>query len=306
MSEVSQAHLLGGQFEATFRRHGVPFELVEEFPIEQIVFNRNVQVREKDIAPTHRVRRYEEQMNAGTVFPPLVIRKQDKALLDGNTRLAAYNRIGRAATAVYVVDPRNDNTAVILAASLNQLGGADLHPDEARAAALKMSRQGFSVAAISKEIGVSGAKITRWQNVEAGRKHAERLGQSDAFDDLSQNNQETLAKVSRDGAFVELLKVMTEQQPKTPELKDLVKRVNVAGSDDEALEDVRRTSLAWPESDGSKSRSKSPAMAAEAPLTKLAKQDPGYWVDRAQSERLLPLWRQVRDLANAVVAQYEA
>lgn len=305
MSEVNIPQALGGQFEATFRSLGIPFELVDEFDIADITMNPAVQVRQSDIAPIRRVHRYEEQMRAGAVFPPMVLRKHDKALIDGNTRMAAYNRMGRAVTPVYLVEPRNDEQALILGGALNQLGGADLDQKDAMTVALLMARRGTAVATISKTIGISAAKITRWTNVEQGRQHAERVGAEADYLDLSQNNQEHLAKIARDEPFKKLLKTLAETKPVVHELKDLVKRVNAAGSDDEAVEDIHRTALAWPESDGHKDTAKSPALAAYAPIKRMVDKDPAWWVDRGQTERLLPMWQQLRDLAKQVIALYE-
>lgn len=303
MSEVLKAEALGGQFEAVFHRHGIPFELVEEFLLADIVRKPEVQVRAKRTAPKGRTARYEEQMKAGATFPPLVVRKHDYALVDGNTRLQAYNRIGRAAVPVYLVEPRNDAATIILGGALNQLGGAELDPEEARKAAVLMSRMGMVGASIAKELGVSARRVFTWTQIDAAHKHAEELGMEPEFEALSQNSQEVLGKVNRDLVFTELLNGLGHKKPKMPELKELVKRVNEASSDEQAVEDVQRTVMGWPEANGGSAHV--PAMSARPKLRTLIDQPADYWVDRVHTDELLPMWRNLSQLSQQVVAMYE-
>ena len=76
-------------------------------------------------------------MRNGAMFPPILLMAPD-LLIDGNTRLKAAQRIGRQTFPAIIVDTKTRDMALILAASLNQMGGERLTPEEAHEAAMRM------------------------------------------------------------------------------------------------------------------------------------------------------------------------
>jgi len=310
MSEFTVHHAAGSLYEAKFRAHGVKFEYVEEFRIREATSDRTIQVRDLgSLAPSKRVDRYLEQMNAGANFPPIVVRAGDFALIDGNTRLAAAAKLGRDVLPAYIVTTDTPRQARKLAGSLNQNGAADLADDEVRRVAMDAKASGESDTWIAREYGVQYSKVRRWIAVDEGAKHAESVGVVDLYGGLTQNQQVTASSVKRDEPFKELVTAIATHQVPNKDLKDLVKAVEAAPSDIAAVEAIKEAALGWPErdpADNSRRHSKpSQALSAKMPLGRLLKQPAEEWIDLSCRDELLPRWEELRELADQVIAGYQ-
>lgn len=233
-SDTGQAfHYL--PIEAKLREWNLQYELVAEFEIDKIRRDPLVQVRAgSHIAPKDRVEEYAQQMKNGAQFPPILLYKPD-ILIDGNTRLAAAKRVGRKTFPAIVVNARRPEMGKILAASINQMGGERLTPEEAHEAAQLMMQEGYPDAAIARELGRDMSQVRRWRQQRDAREHAAKVGISDVADQISAHGLQALAGVTHDEPFVELAKLFRDVRPKPADAKEMVSKVLQAPSDEASL-----------------------------------------------------------------------
>lgn len=308
MTEVTPHHPAGALIEAKLRQFGLTFEYVEDLPLADTRIDPAVQVRHAGvIAPGARVKRYHQQMAAGAEFPPIVVRSGDYALLDGNTRVQAAGRLGRVGLPAYLVDSPANPLARRLAAALNQLGGEDLQEQDLRRAAISAKSHGESDAWIAREFGVDYTKVRRWVAQEQGREHAERVRLEPEFESLSETQKARLAEVSRDQPFAALVRACATRRAPAQGLRDLVKAVQGAGSDEDAVRIVEETVSAWPALNEGDRRTSTPvALAAKMPVGALLAKPVEDWVDMRVRDDMLPRWVELRDRAEAIIRAYNA
>jgi ParB-like chromosome segregation protein Spo0J len=147
------------QAEALFEEWKVPFDLTDNFAIDQIQTQPYSQVRtEEHRAPKANVEQYALQMSNGAVFPPVVLAANDNAVIDGNTRIAAHRRIGRTTIPAYLIKPATATMARAIGAALNMMGGERLSPVEQEQAARDYLEAGFTDAEIARRLG----RNTEW------------------------------------------------------------------------------------------------------------------------------------------------
>jgi ParB-like chromosome segregation protein Spo0J len=220
---------------AKLNEWGLEYTVNRDFVIADVVVQKEAQVREAThIAPTMRVEEYSQQMRNGAIFPPVILRTPN-VLIDGNTRLAAAKRIGRKTFPALIVDTKTKDTAKILAAALNQMGGERLNPSEAHEAALLMMRNDFPDAVVARELGRDLSQVRRWRNQRDVEHRAEQLGLGEEIKQISRTTLGTLAGVSREEPFVELVKLMADVRPKEKDAKQYVTDAMQAPSDEEAV-----------------------------------------------------------------------
>ncbi len=220
-------------FEAKLREWNLQYEVVPEFPIDQIRRDPSVQVRSgQHIAPRDRVDEYTQQMKNGAQFPPIILYKPD-ILIDGNTRLAAAKRVGRKTFPAIVVNARRPEMGKILAASVNQMGGERLTVEEAHEAAQLMMKEGYPDAAIARELGRDMTQVRRWRAEKDVRDHAERLNMSLAG--IPATALRTLVAIPHDEPFAEMAKLFGDVRPTVNAAKEMVTKAAQAPSDEEAI-----------------------------------------------------------------------
>jgi ParB-like chromosome segregation protein Spo0J len=174
------------------------------------------------------------------MFPPILLMTPD-LLIDGNTRLKAAQRIGRQTFPAIIVDTKTREMARILAASLNQMGGERLTPEEAHEAALLMMRPGYPDAAISRALGRDIAQVRRWRTQRDVEHRAERLGLGDEIQQIPRGTHNgLLAGVAHEQPFVETTRLLAEVRPVEKQAKEIITEVQQATSDQAALDLVAR------------------------------------------------------------------
>lgn len=112
--------------EAILREKDVPFEFRERFPLTKVRYDPEdeSQVRQgNDHAPTREIKQYAGQLRAGAEFPPILIRKRDHLVFDGNTRYRAHQSERREVISVYVVDVESPMVMKQLSIAVNQTQG---------------------------------------------------------------------------------------------------------------------------------------------------------------------------------------
>jgi ParB-like chromosome segregation protein Spo0J len=233
------------QIEAKIADWRLPFEFIEEYAVDSVTIDAEAQVRAGiHIAPRERVDEYAAQMRNGAKFPPIVVNER-RALLDGNTRLAAARRVKRATLPTYVVTCGTPEMAVMLAAALNQMGGERLTAAEAAEAAQVMMARGFPDDVICRELGRDPTAVRRWKAQLETTERADRLGLD--VKTLTKAALERLASVRREDPFKEAVALVRDAGIKKPaDITALVDEINQATSDEAALHKIaeRRDELA--------------------------------------------------------------
>jgi hypothetical protein len=225
---------------AKLREWNLVYEIVPDFPLSRIRRDDQSQVRQlAHIAPALRVEEYAQQMRNGAMFPPILLMTPD-LLIDGNTRLKAAQRIGRQSFPAIVVDTKTRDMALILAASLNQMGGERLTPEEAHEAALRMMRSNYPDAAIARELGRDIAQVRRWRTQRDVQNRAESLGLAEQVKLIPRGTLGTLALVTHEEPFVETTRLLAEVRPVEKQAKEMIAEIQQAPSDQAALEIVAR------------------------------------------------------------------
>jgi ParB-like chromosome segregation protein Spo0J len=225
---------------AKLREWNLTYEIVADFPLDRVRRDDESQVRQlAHIAPALRVEEYAQQMRNGAMFPPILLMTPD-LLIDGNTRLKAAQRIGRHTFPAIIVDTKTREMARILAASLNQMGGERLTPEEAHEAALLMMRSGYPDTAISRELGRDIAQVRRWRTQRDVEHRAERLGLGDEIQQIPRGTRGLLAGVTHEQPFVETTRLLAEIRPVEKQAKEIITEVQQATSDQAALDLVAR------------------------------------------------------------------
>ena len=244
--EKTEAEMLTPQelrcapLEAKLNEWGLSFRVEPEFKVTDIRVEEAAQVRSgSHIAPPDRVEEYAQQMRNGAMFPPLLIRKAGNILIDGNTRLAAAKKIGRRFLPVIIVDAKTEDTAKMLAASLNQMGGERLTAQEAHEAALVMIRMDYPDAAIARELGRDQSQVRRWRAQRDVLSRAETLGLGDLEQFMSRTVAGTLGDIRLEKPFVETAKLFQQVPLKEKEARDFVGEVVQAPSEEAALQVVK-------------------------------------------------------------------
>src|SRR6476659_1129206 len=191
------------QAESIFNRWGLSWELIPNFPIDQIQDVAGQQVRFRaNIANLDVVEEYLQQHRNGAVFPPIVL-AHPGTIIDGNTRLAMAHKAERATFPVYMVRVSSLDLAKALGAALNQIGGVRLTADEAYQAAVDMMGENlnFTDAQIAQITGKASWQVKNWRAEQEAARHAQRTNTAPQLAAAPKTQHKTLAKVVQDAPF---------------------------------------------------------------------------------------------------------
>jgi hypothetical protein len=120
--EKSMAKDLGA--ESVLSRLGVKFRYEAELPIESISQSKPHQVRnDAHLAPQAEVNKYAQLLTAGADFPPVLVTANEKAMLDGNTRVAAFRKVKRQTIPAYLCEVRSPRVGRTIAVAMNAKAG---------------------------------------------------------------------------------------------------------------------------------------------------------------------------------------
>ncbi len=299
---LSAGELQYAALEAKLIEWGLTYSVELELPIADIVVSDDNQIRSTGRAPKDRVDEYRMQMQAGTIFPPILIRTPGNILIDGNTRIEAAKKVGRRTMPVLLVDTKTEAMHKILAASVNQMGGQRLTPEDAHAAAQLMLRLEYTDAAISRETGRDQSQVRKWRTQEDVLKRAAALDID--LTDVTRTTIETLADIRLEQPFIEAAKLFTEIRPKPKESREIVGQVVQAASEEAAIQvvtDLRaEMEVAGPPPKG-RNRETGLAHAAIGNLVKFEGR-PSAAFDPAKREQEMELWRRLEKVVASVIA----
>jgi ParB-like chromosome segregation protein Spo0J len=301
----SQEELQYAPLIAKLREWNLQYEYRQDFPVEEVKRSAAAQVRESShIAPAMRVEEYSYQMRNGAIFPPILLRTPN-ILIDGNTRLAAAKRIGRKTFHAIIVDARTPEMAKILAAAVNQMGGERLTPGEAHEASLLMMQQGYPDPAIARELGRDVAQVRRWRQQRDVIDRASKAGLEQQTEQINRSALGTLAAVTHEEPFGELVKLFADVRPNEKKARELVNQVMEAPSDEAAIRAIGglREELA-PEGPPPHAARRSEVPLVRAAIANLLKLQgrvtAGF--DPAQRELELARWQALRAVVEEVLA----
>ena len=145
-----------------------------------------VQVRgEKFLAPPRRVSQYEADMRNGDVFPPVIITR-DGYIVDGNTRIQAYMKLGTKTVAAFrlhvdyasaTASQRKDLES--LGTGMNGRNGAGMNKGNIENLVMRWYEPGDNPRTLAAKIHFPEASVRRIFKIQDGRKWLARLGVTD-------------------------------------------------------------------------------------------------------------------------------
>jgi hypothetical protein len=187
--------------------------------------------------------------------------------------------------------------ALILAASLNQMGGERLTADEAHAAAMRMMHADYPDAAIARELGRDIVQVRRWRNQRDTELRAQRLGLGEEVKNIPRGTLGALAGVSHDEPFVEATRLLSEVRPVEKQAREIIAEIQLAPSD-EAAKDViarYRDDLA-PAGPPPRAATRSPLPVVRAAIANIVKHGDGLdrVINRAQQQDERERWTKLQ------------
>ena len=215
----------------------INYRFEPSFPVRRIRMVEGNQVRlSAHRAPKHMVDRYAEQMRNDAVFPGIVINDAGE-LVDGNTRLAATQRLKRATIAAYVCDDLTPLIARALSVELNQSHGESMTAAEMRAFVIGAVREGqrLNLRSYARMTGMKPGILNRWIRAEEGRSKIAPTGLREKYELLPETVQAALSQIRMQSVFVESARLAIEAQLNMIATKGIVRDVNAAASEAEAL-----------------------------------------------------------------------
>mgnify|MGYP003625572595 CR=1 FL=1 len=235
---LSTVELQFATLEQKLIEWGLPYTVNLEFLIDDIEFSPAAQVRAAaNLAPKERVEEYRMQMQSGAKFPPILLRSPGNIMIDGNTRVAAAKRVGRQTIPAILVDTKTEAMHLMLAASVNQMGGERLTGPDAHAAALLMLQGGFPDSSIAREMGRDQSQVRKWRTQQEVLTRATSMNVD--LDGVTVAVIERLADIRLDQPFVEAAQLFSEIRPKSNEAKEIVTAIATASTEEAAVQVVK-------------------------------------------------------------------
>lgn len=296
--------------EAKLIEWGIEYEYDPAVGVADLVKVQQAQVRKLEHqVDDDTIDQYATFMNQGVIFPPIVLLRET-IILDGNSRVAAAKKAGKKTLAAFKCNFVNPDLAVAFAGAMNQMGGRRLSPEEARSQAEVLMRYDYEDEAIARELGYGRVHVNNWRRDREVREHAERTKISDALAKIKLNDARKLSAIKRDAPFVAVANLVAENKLPAKQVTELVKAVNDAPSEAEALnavDDARQVSVlagpppqrtTLPKEMATARRTLPQLIKLEGRALALVEQDP------ARRQQWLADWEIVRDLAAAVIAAH--
>lgn len=233
---------------------GVKAVLEEKYDTARRNPKDRVQVRlDPNNAPTYMVDRYRLQMGRAA-FPPPVVTK-DGYCVDGNTRFAAYAEREERYISAYVIPIAFESASEderlrlhLLGGLLNSRNGLPLHEDEQRSLVRDALRLNMSDRQISQNVGVQIKLVQKVRSEVRGEERAAAVGLD--VEDVkpaqpTARDRTRLAAIGNlppmpEKALRETVKLAVDTKMPAGELKALGASVQEAGSEELALDRIKR------------------------------------------------------------------
>ncbi len=218
---------------------GFEYDYVAKVPLSAIRRHPESQARMQD-SPKELVELYASQIQAGSVFPPILAwadpsRPDDYALLDGNARTAANNKINPNGTidAYIIKNITNLEDAVIASSIPNTWNGNPYTRAERENIALTMHKRDYSATTIARELGVTQATLAKLIASADFDRRAEALGMEDV--DLPSAVKVQAVKVIDDSVFDALVRLCDDSGMPVSDVSRLVRETGESRSEADRL-----------------------------------------------------------------------
>jgi ParB-like chromosome segregation protein Spo0J len=296
------------RLEAILDRWGLTYELQDEYPLRRLKIAEETQARSADHRqPSSSVDEYATHMKNGAQFPPILI-ASNGMLVDGNTRAAAAERIGRDSIAAYVVKLGNLELGKLIAAAINQTNGRRLASEELVAAAEGYLDAGYTEEAVARELGCSISHVRNVRRERTYRDAATRVGTDELK--IGKPQQRVLAGVTHDEPFRAAATLVAETNPTAKDTSALVDELTKARSDADAVAIVNAKRQEWAPAGPPPRRVVSSAKPTKAlkvvrQLVEMIGDAPGSVVRIGDNQaEHAAAWRELEGLVVQVVALY--
>lgn len=149
---------------------------MNEIALSEVVFDQSIYPRVEWSQAT--VNRYAEALEAGDVFPPIVLEADTNRLLDGMHRLQAHKQALRDVIAVQWQEIPEGVPAKLFAASLSAKHGDRIKGDELKTIAREIAEDNpdYDLKTIARYAGVTRKTVSKWVgDIVEHRREVRRL-----------------------------------------------------------------------------------------------------------------------------------
>lgn len=219
---------------------GFQWTLDFEYPVPADL-SRRLQIRaEPHVAPKEQVVRYAAAMKQGDRFAPVVVTK-DHHIIDGNTRVEAYRRLGQAYMTAFVIDDRFEAASTnvkqrlwTLGAAFNARNGKGIDREELRRAVETIgANPDFTATRIAALLGVTEGVATTFLAERRAKERADRLG-IHLNGDLQSGTLRRLGQAAEklnDGPFQALASLVQDAGLKGNEVAEIIREMYAVKDD---------------------------------------------------------------------------
>lgn len=176
----------------------------------------------------HVVDRYQADMEAGAMFPPIVVRRHRRKHIPvgGNHRCAAARKAGVPHLAAYVLESITDEQVHLLAIEDNRRHGLPLTDDERLYHGVQLVNSGRHTTVDAARIcGIPAHKLGRQLDANRGAQRAIRRD-VDGWAALSTTSRAKCVSIQNDAVFARVVPLIANGTILAAEVQDLVARIN--------------------------------------------------------------------------------
>jgi ParB-like chromosome segregation protein Spo0J len=221
----------------------IPWTFEPAFLLTEVVMPvEGTQIR-ANAAPRATVDEYAVAYENGAEFPPFVLHRTTKKLVDGNTRFAAASKAGVQNHPVYLAEVRLPRLAMIVQGALNQLNGERLNNEQAVETARLMHEQGYNAEEIAYSTGRKISTIVEAIKVIELEKRADTLGLP--IEKLSKAVKVELSGIQLDEPLRLITQAVAEKGVGREDARDVKNRLAAAHSESEAIAIATEQVHAW-------------------------------------------------------------
>lgn len=228
------------RIEAWLDAHHVDWTFNPELPLDQIDIRRSLanQARPGEALLPDTVELYTAGYRKGDLFPPIVARRTSRqakklVVIDGNHRTNSAVDAGVTTHPAYVITCE-DETAMVLMYDANLKNGAQLPKAQRIALAVHLVETGMEGKVAARQMAVAESEISNARTLNRAALRARDNGVA-GWDQIPQGHRLDLARIGSDPVFAATAQLVQKAGLQGGDVKDLVRRVKAARSDDAAL-----------------------------------------------------------------------
>lgn len=247
-----------------------------------------LQVRDKPIdQPT--VARYAEALEAGDVFPPIVVREitgprgTKRLSLGGLHRIQAHHAAGRSTIDAWVVTVDDDLVALEVAYHDNAHHGLSPTSSERIGHALRLMAAGRTQTQAARIVGITAPTIASHRSRSAVAERAHRLGVATDLDRIASSSRAALVSIKDDRLFTTVVETVAKERIPNAAIGPLVGNLNaqptLAAQRKVLADHVRHNRATINASRGRGNPSRAPRMMAATAMSTLSALTPAAVVD---------------------------